>query len=509
MGVDLVVPVKRLAAAKTRLRDPAGDPAAHTRLALALTLDTVAAARAARRVRTVLVVTADRAVAATLAASGIEVADDPLVGLNAAYDRGARLLRERDPRTAVGALQADLPALRPAELDAAIAAALATGRQGVHGRRRGHRHDVPPRGAGHGAGAPVRRRIGRAAPRVGGGSARRGVAEPAPRRRHPRRSCRRRDASAWAPTPAPRWPVCDFTQLSRPVRGAHRRRGGTESPPWVMTRAARRGPGPGRRSRSGAATARSIGAPPARRRAGVGRPRRGGTATANSTATRSTPAAPAPAERPASDDPRAAGRHPGGARRGGRGRSDQPARPHPGTRVGAARRPLPQPRAVLARLQRPGAGARRGPQPAAAGAGQVPRDLRVQPRRVLHGAGRRAEAPRRHRARRPQRRRPLPPRAAGPHRRRAARPSPRRTRGCSSSTSGPSSTSRASGSCAGATSPTTSAAGSRSTSSPRSSRCSPRSPSTRRTRSPTSPGSRSTSRSPCAIRKAAPSGSPG
>jgi 2-phospho-L-lactate guanylyltransferase len=78
-------------------------------------------------VRTVLVVTADRTVAATLAASGIEVADDPLVGLNAAYDRGARLLRERDPRTAVGALQADLPALRPAELDAAIAAALATG----------------------------------------------------------------------------------------------------------------------------------------------------------------------------------------------------------------------------------------------------------------------------------------------------------------------------------------------------------------------------------------------
>jgi 2-phospho-L-lactate guanylyltransferase len=126
-GVDLVVPVKRLAAAKTRLRDPAGDPAAHTRLALAFTLDTVAAARAARRVRTVLVVTADRTVAATLVASGIEVADDPLVGLNAAYDRGARLLRERDPRTAVGALQADLPALRPAELDAAIAAALATG----------------------------------------------------------------------------------------------------------------------------------------------------------------------------------------------------------------------------------------------------------------------------------------------------------------------------------------------------------------------------------------------
>jgi len=125
--VDLVVPVKRLVAAKTRLRDPAGDPDRHTRLALALTLDTVAAARAAQRVRAVVVVTADRTVAATLRESGVEVADDPLVGLNAAYDRGARLLRERDPGTAIGALQADLPALRPAELDAAVAAALAAG----------------------------------------------------------------------------------------------------------------------------------------------------------------------------------------------------------------------------------------------------------------------------------------------------------------------------------------------------------------------------------------------
>ena len=80
-----------------------------------------------RRVRTVLVVSADRTVAATLTALGVEVVDDPLVGLNAAYDRGALLLRERDPHTAVGALQADLPALRADELDAAVTAALAIG----------------------------------------------------------------------------------------------------------------------------------------------------------------------------------------------------------------------------------------------------------------------------------------------------------------------------------------------------------------------------------------------
>jgi 2-phospho-L-lactate/phosphoenolpyruvate guanylyltransferase len=140
--VDLVVPVKRLAAAKSRLRGAAdglatngigvgaggtGDLTPHTRLALALTLDTVAAARAASRVRTVLVVTADRTVTAALTASGIEVVGDPLVGLNAAYERGADVLRERDPTVAVGALQADLPALRPAELDEAVAAALAVG----------------------------------------------------------------------------------------------------------------------------------------------------------------------------------------------------------------------------------------------------------------------------------------------------------------------------------------------------------------------------------------------
>jgi 2-phospho-L-lactate guanylyltransferase len=130
--VDLVVPVKRLVAAKSRLRGAAdgvgangvGHAAAHTRLALALTLDTVAAARAASRVRTVLVVTADRTVTAALTASGVEVVGDPLVGLNAAYERGADVLRERDPAVAVGALQADLPALRPGELDEAIAAAL-------------------------------------------------------------------------------------------------------------------------------------------------------------------------------------------------------------------------------------------------------------------------------------------------------------------------------------------------------------------------------------------------
>ena len=87
-------------------------------------------------------------------------------------------------------------------------------------------------------------------------------------------------------------------------------------------------------------------------------------------------------------------------------------------------RPLLQPRALLARLQPAGARAGRGPRGAAAGAAPLLRDLRLQPRRVLHGPGRRPLRPARRRDRRP---RP----------RRAARPASRSTRsrpGCWSST---------------------------------------------------------------------------
>jgi 2-phospho-L-lactate guanylyltransferase len=127
--VDVVVPVKSLGAAKSRLRGAAdggaGDLAAHARLTLALAHDTVAAARAARRVRTVLLVSSDPVVAAEFAAVGVEVVPDGAPGLNGAYAHGAALLRRRDPRAAVAALQADLPALTAGDLDAALAAAAA------------------------------------------------------------------------------------------------------------------------------------------------------------------------------------------------------------------------------------------------------------------------------------------------------------------------------------------------------------------------------------------------
>lgn len=128
--MDLVVPVKVLTAAKSRLRGAAdrgvGDAAAHARLALALAHDTITAARLAVRVRHLIVVSSDPVVAAELAAEGVEVVpDDPVPSLNAAYERGAAVLRTRDPMTPVAALQADLPSLRPGELDDAIGAALA------------------------------------------------------------------------------------------------------------------------------------------------------------------------------------------------------------------------------------------------------------------------------------------------------------------------------------------------------------------------------------------------
>ncbi|MFP5072091.1 2-phospho-L-lactate guanylyltransferase [Pseudonocardia nantongensis] len=129
LRVDLVVPVKPLPRAKTRLRGAAdggvGDLGAHQRLALALARDTVAAAVAATRVRSVLVISSDPAVAVEVGALGAEVVTDPGRGLNGALRHGAGLLRARDAAAAIGALQADLPALRPDELDDAVAAAAA------------------------------------------------------------------------------------------------------------------------------------------------------------------------------------------------------------------------------------------------------------------------------------------------------------------------------------------------------------------------------------------------
>jgi 2-phospho-L-lactate guanylyltransferase len=111
-----VVPLKPLARAKSRLVPTAGDTL-RPGLALAFAQDTVAAALACPAVRDVVVVTDDPAASAALAELGARtVPDTPAAGLNAALSHGVRTVRSRRPAAFVAALNADLPALRPAEL---------------------------------------------------------------------------------------------------------------------------------------------------------------------------------------------------------------------------------------------------------------------------------------------------------------------------------------------------------------------------------------------------------
>ncbi|MBO0516906.1 2-phospho-L-lactate guanylyltransferase [Streptomyces beijiangensis] len=113
---SLVVPLKPLALAKSRLAAATGD-ALRPGLALAFAQDTVAAALACPAVRDVAVVTDDPLAAAELTALGARIVPDALsAGLNAALAYGARSVRDLNPSAAVAALNADLPALRPGEL---------------------------------------------------------------------------------------------------------------------------------------------------------------------------------------------------------------------------------------------------------------------------------------------------------------------------------------------------------------------------------------------------------
>jgi 2-phospho-L-lactate guanylyltransferase len=113
----VVIPVKVLARAKSRLATLAGPRRAD--LALAFASDTVSAAIAVPAVTRVVVVTADDLVGRVVSELGAEVVAEPSGGyggdeLNAAFRIGA------PPDGAVAGLTADLPALRPAELARAL-----------------------------------------------------------------------------------------------------------------------------------------------------------------------------------------------------------------------------------------------------------------------------------------------------------------------------------------------------------------------------------------------------
>jgi 2-phospho-L-lactate guanylyltransferase len=119
----LVVPLKPLAQAKSRLADTADD-GLRPDLALAFAQDTVAAALACPAVRDVAVVTDDARAGRELAALGAEIIpDEPGSGLNAALAHGAGAVRSARPGCCVAALNADLPALRPPELARVLDAA--------------------------------------------------------------------------------------------------------------------------------------------------------------------------------------------------------------------------------------------------------------------------------------------------------------------------------------------------------------------------------------------------
>ena len=118
----VVVPVKPLALGKSRLQ---GLPTERRRdLAAAFARDTVAAALGADCVQAVLVVTDDFAFAAELAGDGCEVIPDGVSGdLNGTLRQAAAEAHRRWPDATPVALCADLPALVPGDLEAALAAA--------------------------------------------------------------------------------------------------------------------------------------------------------------------------------------------------------------------------------------------------------------------------------------------------------------------------------------------------------------------------------------------------
>ncbi len=138
-GVGLIIAVKRLGAAKTRLAPLFGDRT-RERVVLAMLADTLAAAAAARAVQSVTIVTPDAdetGVAALAAELAVRVLADPTPAghsdpLNNALRAAAAFVGAETPN--VAALQGDLPALRTVELDQAIVAARAFPRSFVADR---------------------------------------------------------------------------------------------------------------------------------------------------------------------------------------------------------------------------------------------------------------------------------------------------------------------------------------------------------------------------------------
>jgi 2-phospho-L-lactate guanylyltransferase len=121
----VVLPVKGGPDAKSRLAHPARDG-----LAGAVALDTVAAVLRCPQVARTLVVTGDPAAAAQHRALGAEVVADPGGGLARALAAGV-LAASSGGAVPCALLLADLPALRPEDLEVALVACLRALRDGA------------------------------------------------------------------------------------------------------------------------------------------------------------------------------------------------------------------------------------------------------------------------------------------------------------------------------------------------------------------------------------------
>lgn len=123
MRFGVVVPVKPPKIAKSRLGRLGED--VRQQLAAAFAADTVEAALATPAVEVVLAVTDDHRLAADLRDLGAQVMPDVTVDdLNTSLVQAVAELVRRAPGVRPAAICADLPALRPAELDRALVAAL-------------------------------------------------------------------------------------------------------------------------------------------------------------------------------------------------------------------------------------------------------------------------------------------------------------------------------------------------------------------------------------------------
>jgi 2-phospho-L-lactate guanylyltransferase len=138
--VGLIIAVKRLTVAKTRLA-PVFSAPTRERVVLAMLLDTLAAAVKVTSLRGITVVTPDEVAAEAARQLGAEILVDPTPDghpdplNNAIAAAETAISTSPDPPPNIAVLQGDLPALQPQELTQAIAAARAHQRSFVSDRQ--------------------------------------------------------------------------------------------------------------------------------------------------------------------------------------------------------------------------------------------------------------------------------------------------------------------------------------------------------------------------------------